>query len=262
MVRKEDVKVVILCGGMGTRLREQTEFMPKPLVKIGDMPILWHIMKTYSYYGYNNFVLCLGYKGEMIKEFFINFEWMANDITLNLKSGREFVAHHEHLPEEWNITFANTGLETLTGFRIKKIQKYIKEDFFLATYGDGVADANISGSVDFHLKKNKIATLTAIHPISRFGVIESDGDMVKGFHEKPVMEGLINGGFFVFRNEIFDHIEGDTMLEDTTPPKLSKLGQLAVYRHNGFWHCMDTYRDYEFLNKLWNSNQAKWKVWD
>lgn len=264
----EKPKVVILCGGIGTRLREQTEFMPKPLVRIGDMPILWHIMKIYSHYGYNDFILCLGYKGEMIKEYFLNYEWMSRDFTFNLSSRNKWKTHSEHALEDWNITFADTGLHTLTGGRIKKIEKYIKGDYFLATYGDGVADVDIKKLVKFHREKRKSVTLTGLHPISRYGIIKAKEDgLATSFSEKPALGDLINGGFFVFNRRIFDYLNKDIMLEEVVTAEgplatLAKEGQLAVFRHTGFWHCMDTYRDYAELNRIWDSKKVPWKVWE
>lgn len=261
MIKK--LKVVILCGGEGTRLREHTEFTPKPLVRVGDMPILWHIMKIYSHFGYNDFVLCLGYKGHMIKEFFMNYEWMTNDFTLKLKSKKELVTHYKHDLEDWTITFADTGLNTLTAGRIKKIEKYVNEDCFLATYGDGVAHIDINKLVQFHEKKNKVATLTGLHARSKYGLIKEKDNEVISLHEKPVLKDLINGGFFVFNKSIFDWIKEDRMLEEQTLPLLAKKRQLAVFKHEGFWHCMDTYKDFISLNELWSSNNtAPWAVWE
>lgn len=258
----ENQKVVILCGGRGTRINEETAFKPKPLIPIGEIPILWHIMKIYSHYGYKDFVLCLGYKGESIKEFFINFEWKINDISLNSKTGRGFTVHDDSNHDDWNITFADTGLESLTGLRLKKIEKYINTDNFLVTYGDGVADININDLVNFHREKQKIATLTSINPPSRFGIVDIDANsLITNFREKPVTHDWVNGGFFVFQKEIFDHLEGNTMFEHTTLPKLAKQNQLAAYQHKGFWQCMDTYRDFQHLNEIWNSGNVPWKIW-
>lgn len=259
----EKPKVVILCGGQGTRLREHTEFMPKPLLRIGDIPILWHIMKIYSHFGYNDFVLCLGYKGEMIKEFFINYKWMANDFTFNLKSKKEWITHYKDDTEDWTITFADTGLDTLTAGRIKKIEKYVNRDYFLATYGDGVADIDIAKLIQFHQQKNKIATLTGLHPRSKYGLIKEENNEVVSLSEKPMLKDLINGGFFVFNNDIFDLIKEDCMLEEKTFPHLAKEKQLAIFKHEGFWHCMDTYKDYTSLNEIWSTNRiAPWAVWE
>ncbi|PIN86288.1 glucose-1-phosphate cytidylyltransferase [Candidatus Woesearchaeota archaeon CG10_big_fil_rev_8_21_14_0_10_44_13] len=258
---QKNTKVVILCGGMGTRLREQTEFMPKPLVEIGGMPILWHIMKTYSHYGFKDFILCLGYKGDMLKEYFVNFEWKANDFTLNLKSKKEKIIHSNNT-DDWNITFVNTGLETNTGGRIKKIEKYIDGDMFLVTYGDGVADIDINKLMAYHNSLKPTATLSAIHPISRFGVIEVDNKgFAKSFKEKPQLDGVINGGFFVFNRKIFDYLDENCVLEQDPLMALAKENKLAVYEHKGFWYCMDTFKDMEYLNGLWKKGNVPWKVW-
>jgi glucose-1-phosphate cytidylyltransferase len=254
-------KVVILCGGMGTRLREETEFKPKPMVKIGEIPILCHIMKIYSHYGYNDFILCLGYKGEMIKEYFLNYAWMSNDFSINLKSGNRWLMNH-HDVEEWNITFADTGQETMTGGRIKMIKKYIHEDYFFATYGDGVSDVDLNKLLEFHQQKKKIGTLTGLHPWSKYGTVKVTADnVVTSFTEKPLLKDMINGGFFVFQRQIFDYIDKDCMLEKEPFERLAKERQLALYQHEGFWHCMDTYKDVQDLNALWMKGDAAWKIW-
>lgn len=257
------MKVVILCGGKGTRLREETEFRPKPLVDIGEMPILWHIMKIYSHYGFNEFVLCLGYKGEMIKDFFLNYEWMANDFTMNLKNRMEWITHFRNELEDWKITFADTEQDALTARRIKLVERYVDGDTFMLTYGDGVADLDINKLIEFHKAKGKLATITALHPVSRWGVIEEEGGIVTAFREKPKHNDLINAGFMVFNKELFKHIKEDEnkMLEDSTLPLLAKNKQLAVYKHTGFWHCMDTYRDTLMLNDIWKTGKAPWKIW-
>lgn len=256
------MQCVILCGGFGTRLKEETEYHPKPLVKIGKMPILWHIMKTYSCFGINKFILSLGYKGEFIKEFFINYKYFHNDFVLNLKTHNAKIMLDGEGIEDWDIIFADTGVETNTGGRIKRIRKYIKpgETLFLATYGDGVANVDINKLIKFHKKNNRIATLTAVHPFSKYGVIEIGDGLAKGFDQKPRLEGYINGGFFVFNRKIFDYLEDDNMLEDAFPV-LAKEKQLAVYKHDDFWHCMDTYKDYQILNKMWENKKAGWKIW-
>jgi len=258
-----NTKVVILCGGKGTRMREETEFKPKPLVEIGGMPILWHIMKIYSNYGFNDFVLCLGYKGNMIKEYFMNFEWFANDFTLHMGKGKREITTHAHSMEKWNITFADTGEDTDTGGRVKKIEKYIDEDTFLLTYGDGVADVNISNLLEFHRSKGKIATVTGTKPTSRFGVLEvDDSGIANSFAEKPATNGLINGGFGVFNREIFNYLTEDSNFEKDCLQKLAKNKEVAVYWHDGFWQCMDTYKEVEEFNKQWNLNNRPWVVWD
>lgn len=256
-----DPKVLILCGGMGTRLREETEYKPKPLVEIGGMPILWHIMKHFSQAGFDDFVLALGYKGHMIKEYFMNFEWMSNDFVLNLRSREERVTCMAHRPENWRITFADTGQATLTGGRLARARKYLDGDMFLATYGDGLSNVDLAALLAFHRQHNRIATLTGVHPSSPFGVIEAEDGLVRSFKEKPRLDGMINGGFFVFDRRMFDYIEGDEALEETPLRRLAAEGQLAVYEHHDFWACMDTFKDVERLNAMWNRGERPWKTW-
>lgn len=263
-MKKQNIKVVILCGGFGTRLKEETEFRPKPLVEIGNRPIIWHIMNLYSYYGFNNFILCLGYKGEMIKDYFLNYELMINDFTINLNSKRQIIYHDDETQQkqDWNVTLVDTGLETGTGGRVKRIEKFIYEDTFMLTYGDGVADINIGKVLEFHKKMDKIGVLSAVHPPSRFGVIEHDGQsLVRGFKEKPYLDGLINGGFFVFKREFFNYLNEGSVLEKEPLGKLTQENQLATYVHPGFWKCMDTFKDARELNHLWNNGEAPWKIW-
>ena len=258
----EKPKVVILCGGMGTRLKEETEFRPKPLVHIGNLPILWHIMKHYSHYGYKDFVLCLGYKGDMIKEYFLNYERMSNDFTINLGKDKGILVNHTKISEDWNITFAQTGDYTNTGGRIKKIEKYITEDRFLATYGDGVSDVDINNLVEFHQQKNKIGNITGVHPWSKYGTVHSDeNNIITKFKEKPILKDVINGGYFVFKKQVFDYLDEDCMLENEPFERLAKEKQLTLFKHDGFWHCMDTYKDFQDLNKVWNSGKVPWKIW-
>ena len=258
------MKVVIFCGGKGTRLKEETEYRPKPLVSVGGMPILWHIMKHYSHYGYNEFILCLGYKGDMIKKFFLDYEWMANDFTINLKNRMEWITHFRNELEDWKITLAETGEESMTARRLKLVEKYIDGDTFMLTYGDGVSNVNIKELLEFHKKTGKIVTLTGIHPPSKYGVLDVKGDVVKDFREKPVLNDLINGGFMVMNKKVFEHIkeEDNTMLVDKQLPLLSKKGEVNVFVHKGSWYCMDTYRDYLKLNEIWNSGKAPWKTWN
>ena len=257
-----DTKVVILCGGMGTRLREETEFKPKPLVEIGGRPILWHIMKTYAHYGFNQFVLCLGYKGDMIKNYFLNYELMNSDVTLEL--GNKSMEFHNSPEEEgWRITLANTGTKALTGARVKRIEKYIDEDQFMLTYGDGVSNVDVDKLFNFHLSHPKIGTVTGVRPSSRFGELLIEDNKVKQFSEKPqIEEGFINGGYFVYENQFFDYLEekDECDLERAPLEKLASDGELMVYKHDQFWHCMDTYRDTMLLNELWNIN-PEWKIW-
>ena len=256
-----NMKVVILCGGLGTRLKEETEYRPKPMVRIGSKPILWHIMKRYSRYGFKDFILCLGYKGEMIKEYFYNYEILNNDFTLELGQHNSIEIHDSHDEIGWRVTLADTGEWTLKGARLKKIEKYVGSNLFMVTYGDGVADIDINDLVEFHKKHGKIATLTGVMPPSRFGTLSVDGDNVVEFSEKPqTTEGLINGGFFVFSKKLFDYLDTDDScdLEIGVLDKLAEEGELMVYKHPGNWVCMDTVRDMEYLNGLWTSGEAFW----
>ncbi|MEK6529019.1 MAG: glucose-1-phosphate cytidylyltransferase [Nitrospirota bacterium] len=258
------MKVVILCGGLGTRLREETEFRPKPMVNIGSRPILWHIMKYYSQFGCQDFILALGYKGEMIKNYFCHYELMNNDVTIELGQPENMCIHHSHDEAGWKITLADTGEKTLKGARLKKVEKYITDKTFIMTYGDGIADVDINALLAFHKSHGKIATVTGINPASRFGELKTDGDRVVSFAEKLQNgEGLINGGFFVFNSGIFDYLSADDNCELEIGPleKVANDGQLMVYKHTGSWACMDTLRDMDYLNKLWNENKAFWKVW-
>jgi glucose-1-phosphate cytidylyltransferase len=258
-------KVVILCGGAGTRLREETDFRPKPMVNIGDRPILWHIMKYYSQYGYKEFILALGYKGEMIKNYFCHYELMNNDVTLELGKPENMCIHHSPDESGWKITLAKTGEKSLKGSRLKKIEKYIPDDTFMMTYGDGVADVDINALLAFHKAHGKIVTVTGINPLARFGELKIDGDRVVSFAEKPQNgEVLVNGGFFVFNRTIFDYLSFDDFCDLEIGPleQLAQKGHLMVYKHQGFWACMDTLRDMEYLNKLWNEGHAKWKIWE
>lgn len=260
----EKIKVVILCGGRGTRLREETEIRPKPLVEIGNRPILWHIMKIYSYYGFNDFVLCLGYKGDLIKDYFLNYEAMNNDFTINLGKRDNLTFHNAHLETDWNVTLVNTGAQTQTGARIKKIEEYIDTDTFMVTYGDGVGDVDIAKLVQFHKENKIVGSLTGVHPSSRFGELVVKGKNIAKFNEKPLIsQGYINGGFFVFGKKFFDYLTNDDncTLEHGPLEKLATDGKLSVYKHDGFWQCMDTQRELDLLNELWKQGQAPWKVW-
>ncbi len=256
------MKVVVLCGGLGTRLREETEYRPKPMVEIGGRPILWHIMKLYAHRGFSDFVLCPGYRGNTIKDYFLNYEAMNNDFTICLgqQSKIQFNAAHEE--QGFRVTLADTGLSTMTGGRVKRIQKYIDDDTFLLTYGDGVADLDISRLVEFHKSHGKLATVTAVTPSSRFGVLEMNKNSVMRFLEKPRTEGYASAGFFVFNRRVFDYLGGDDCTLELEPlERLAREGQLMAYKHEGFFFAMDTYREYEYLNQLWNKGQAPWKVW-
>jgi glucose-1-phosphate cytidylyltransferase len=257
------VKVVILCGGLGTRLREETEFRPKPMVEVGGRPILWHIMKTYAHYGFRDFVLCLGYRGATIKEYFLNYEAMNNDFSICLGEKSRIHYHGQHGEQNFSVTLADTGLECMTGGRVRKIQKYIDGDRFLLTYGDGVSDVDLGRLVEFHKSHGKLATVTTVSPISRFGMLElTDESRVRRFTEKPKSEGWMSAGYFVLQREAFDYLDGDECVFEREPlERLAAEGQLMAYRHDGFFYAMDTYREYQHLNALWNSHAAPWKVW-
>ena len=260
------MKVVILCGGKGTRLREETEYRPKPMVPIGGRPILWHIMKTYAHYGHKDFVLCLGYKGDMIKDYFRNYLWNTCDITLKLGRQTEVTCHHGHDEEDWNVTLADTGEDSMTAYRVKAIQRYIPDgDPFLLTYGDGLATIDINASIASHRAAGKVCTLTAVHPAGRFGAlrIEEDGS-IHSFAEKPQFEEtLANGGYMICEHRMFDYLPADPhmMLEREPMDELVRDKQLHAYRHKGFWQPMDTYQESQYLNRLWDQGTAPWKVW-
>lgn len=260
------MQTIILCGGLGTRLREETEFKPKPMVHIGDRPILWHIMKIYAHYGYKQFILPLGYKGDKIKEFFIHYEAMNNDITIEMGRSQSVCMHNCHSEAGWKVTLSNTGEHTLKGGRVKRVEKYIQGETFMLTYGDGVADVNIKQLVDFHNSHGKMITVTGVNPIARFGELLIEGNRVLTFQEKPQVsktESLISGGFFVFNRKIFDYLSEDKNcdLEYGAIEELATQGELMVYKHHGFWFCMDTLRDTEKLNAMWEKGNAPWKVW-
>lgn len=258
------MKVIILCGGLGTRLREETEFRPKPMVNIGNRPILWHIMKIYAHYGHKDFILNLGYKGEMIKEYFYHYELMNNDVTLELGHPEKLCIHQSHEENGWRVTLADTGEKALKGARLKKVEKYITDDEFMMTYGDGVADIDINALLSFHRNHGKLVTVTGVHLDSRFGELKTNGDCVENFNEKPDdRSGLISGGFFVFNKSIFDYLStnDDCDLEIGPLEKIAREKQLMVYKHTGDWACMDTLRDMDYLNMLWNENKAFWKIW-
>lgn len=255
------MKAVILAGGLGTRFAEETDFRPKPMIEIGGMPILWHIMKIYASHGINDFVICLGYKGYMIKEFFHNYYLHTSDVTISTKTNSMKV--HQTRSEDWNISLINTGELAMTGARIKKIKDYVGDDFCL-TYGDGVSDVNIAQSIEFHKKHGKIATLTSVAPPSRFGILDIKNNVVESFKEKPKnTEDLINGGFFVLKNKVFDYIgDGDDVVFERKPLEaLAESGNLMSYRHNGFWQAMDMLRDKKYLEELWIADKAAWKTW-
>jgi glucose-1-phosphate cytidylyltransferase len=257
------MKVVILCGGKGTRLREETEFRPKPMVNIGDRPVLWHIMKIYAHYGFKEFVICLGYKGDIIKDYFLNYEMMNNDFTIDLGSKKDIQIHSDHEENDWQITLADTGEESQTGARVKRIEKYINDNIFMLTYGDGVSQINIKDLLNFHKSHEKIGTMTGVHPPSRFGEFSTEKNKITRFNEKPQSsEGMINGGFFVFNRDFFNYLDEDEncVLEKEPLKNLAEDGELMLYQNSAFWQCVDTYRELEILNKLWKEDKP-WKVW-
>lgn len=257
------MKVVILAGGFGTRISEESHLKPKPMIEIGGRPILWHIMKTYSHYGFNDFIVCLGYKAYCIKEYFAHYFLHEADVTFDFRtSNQQFV--HNHYAEPWKVTLVNTGINTMTGGRVKRIQKYIGNEAFMLTYGDGVSNVDIRGLVDYHMAHGKLATVTSVQPSGRFGALDiAQENIVKGFQEKPQGDGnWINGGFFVLQPEVFDYIEDDSTIFERTPmEKLASNNELVAYKHYGFWQPMDTMRDKDYLEGLWKKTKAPWKLW-
>jgi len=265
------VKVVILAGGLGTRLSEETASRPKPMVEIGERPILWHIMKSYSHYGFNDFVVCLGYKGYVIKEYFSNYFLHMSDVTFDMSDNSMKV--HQNAAEPWRVTLVDTGAETQTGGRIRRVGEYVRDDTFMLTYGDGVADVDIAKLLEFHRAHGKLATITAVQPLGRFGALQIDEDQVSGavsapavraFQEKPVGDGAwVNGGFFVLEPGVLDRLGEDDMPFESAPLEgLAADGELRAYRHRGFWQPMDALRDVRTLEALWASGEAPWAVWD
>lgn len=257
------MKVVILCGGLGTRLREETEYRPKPMVPIGGRPILWHIMKYYAHFGHKEFILCLGYKGEVIKDYFRNYHWNTSDVTLRLGRSPKIVYHTQHDEEDWTVTLVDTGQETQTGGRLRRALPFIDADTFLLTYGDGLTNSNLQQSIEFHKAHGAIASVTAVKPTGRFGELAIDGQTIVAFREKPDQErAFVSGGYFVLNKGIGGYLDSDACVLERGPmEKLAREGQLKAYCHLGFWQCMDTYREQELLNKLWQTGQAPWKVW-
>lgn len=259
------MKVVILAGGYGTRISEESQYRPKPMLEIGGMPVLWHIMKGYSYYGFHEFIICAGYKQHMVKEWFANYFMRTSDITFDFTSGRNDMTIHNAHCEPWKVTVVDTGLNTMTGGRVKRIQPYVGNEPFMLTYGDGVCDVDIGKLVAFHRSHGKLATLTAVKLAQQKGVLDISGDnAVKSFREKNISDGAsINAGFMVLEPQVFDYLRDDaTILERDPLERLAEEGQLMSYRHTGFWQCMDNKREYELLEKLWASGEAPWKVWD
>jgi len=257
------MKIVILCGGKGTRMREETEFKPKPLVEIGGRPVLWHIMKMFAHHGFHDFCLCLGYKGEMIKRYFLDYEAMNADCTVSLGQNHAIRYHSSHGEQGFSVTMADTGLDAWTGARVKRVEPYIDGDTFMVTYGDGLSDVNIQDLLSFHISHGKLATVTAYSPMSRYGVMDIQANnQVSHFAEKPQVEGWVSAGFFVFQKEFLKYLSPDPMciLEREPLKRLAREGQLMAYKHDGFFYAMDTYRDYLHLNQLWDEGKAPWAV--
>ena len=256
------MKVGILAGGFGSRLAEETEIKPKPMVEIGGRPVLWHIMMYYSHFGFDEFVIALGYKGEVIKKYLADYCALSTNLTVRLKTGE--VAPHGGYRPDWTVDLIDTGLHTLTGGRIKRLAPYLGDGTFMMTWGDGVADVDLRALLEFHRSHGRLATVTAVHPPARYGHIELDGDSVTVFSDKPqAKEGWINGAFFVLEPGVFDYIDGDdVMWEDEPMERLARDGQLMAYRHTAFWQCMDTLREKYLLERMWQSGEAPWKVWD
>lgn len=258
------IKVVILCGGVGTRLREETETRPKPMVEIGGKPILWHVMKTFAHYGHQEFILCLGYKEKAIKDYFLGYELLNNDFTVELGTGKVQV-HNQHKERGWRVTLVDTGPDTMTGARVKKVEQFVDGDRFMLTYADGLTDLNINDLLKFHEAGNKIGTVTGVLHPSPYGELATKGDGVTSFREKPKSaDSFINGGYFVFRREFFNYLTEDKgcVLEREPMERLVEDGELTMYAHKGFWRCMDTYRDMLDLNEQWDSGRPGWKVWE
>ncbi len=258
------MKVVILCGGLGTRLREETEFRPKPMVEIGGRPILWHIMKIYAHHGFSEFVLCLGYRGNVIKEYFLNYAAMNNDFTICLGREPDIRYHSKFEEHDFQVTLVDTGANTMTGGRVRRVRPFVGDSTFMVAYGDTLADVNAQDLLTFHRAHGKLATVTTVRPMSRFGVVGFDPEAkVNLFTEKPRTGEWISAGYFVFEPGVFDYLDGGDacIMEHEPMERLAKAGQLMAYRHEGYFQAMDTYREHESLNKIWSSGQAPWKIW-
>lgn len=262
MGESEAMKVVILAGGLGTRIGEETSARPKPMVEIGGKPILWHIMKIYSAYGMNEFIICLGYKGYMVKEYFANYFMHMSDLTFDLSQNKMEI--HQNTAEPWRVTLVDTGENTMTGGRLKRVQSYLGKEDFCFTYGDGVGDVKIPEVIHFHNSQKTLATVTAVQPPGRFGTLNLDRERVISFQEKPRGDGgWINGGFFILSPKVVDYIEGDQTIWEREPmEKLAREGQMSAYLHKGFWHPMDTLPHKYYLEQLWQSGRAPWKIWE
>lgn len=258
------MKTVILAGGFGTRISEESQFKPKPMVELGGMPILWHVMKLYSHYGFNDFIICAGYKQHVIKEYFADYFLHTSDVTFDFSNGKQDVIVHRHSAEPWKVTVVDTGLNTLTGGRVKRIKEYLGGERFFLTYGDGVSDVNIAKLLEFHKAHGKLVTLTSVNPGQRYGSLDMDETgCIREFREKSMADGsLINGGFMVCEPGMIDYIDGDSqMLEREPLERMAKAGQLMAYRHSGFWQPMDTLREKQMLEQMWSEGRAPWKVW-
>jgi glucose-1-phosphate cytidylyltransferase len=257
------MKVVILCGGLGTRLREETEYRPKPMVDVGGRPILWHILKIYAQHGFRDFVLCLGYKGNLIKEYFLNYEAMNSDFTISLGRRGGVAFHGEHDEQDFRVTLVDTGPNTMTGGRLRRVARHLPDDLFLMTYGDGLADVDIDNLVRFHINHGRLATITTVRPVSRYGIVHLEDDTkITNFAEKPQIEGWANAGYCVFNRKVLELLSGDDCVLERGPlEQLANAGQLMAYKHDGFFFAMDTYRDYQVLNELWTTDNAPWKTW-
>ena len=257
------MKAVILAGGLGTRMREETEYRPKPMVDVGGRPVIWHIMKSLAHHGIVDFIVCAGYRGDVIRDYFINYESRTNDFTVHL-GDRDSVEYHGRHPEsDWTITVAETGADTMTGGRVKKVEPYVGGERCLVTYGDGLADVDIGRLIAFHERHGRLATVTTVRPLSRFGVMDLAADgSVEQFREKPLTEDYVNAGFFVFEPEVFEYLDATCVLEQEPLEALARDNQLMAYKHDGFWQPMDTFREYTMLNQMWSDNQAPWKVWE
>jgi glucose-1-phosphate cytidylyltransferase len=257
------VKVMLLAGGLGTRLREETEYRPKPMVEVGGKPVLWHIMKNFAAHGLGEFVICAGYRGDVIKDYFLNYEARNNDFTVTLGEQSLVEYHDRHLEGSWKVTVVDTGAETMTGGRVKRAGKHAGNQRFMVTYGDGLADVDMKKLLAFHESHGKLATVTTVRPLSRFGVMDlADDGSVQQFREKPLTDDFVNAGFFVFEPEVLNYLDENCVLEQAPLEALARDGQLSAYKHEGFWQPMDTYREFTMLNDMWASGNAPWKVWN
>lgn len=255
------MKALLLAGGLGTRMREETEYRPKPMVEIGGRPVIWHIMKVFAAAGIADFVVATGYKSEIVKDYFLNYEGRNNDFTVTLGADRGITYHGAH-DDSWRVTVAYTGESTMTGGRVFRASRYVQDERFLCTYGDGLADINIADLIAYHKAHRRLATVTTVQPSSRFGVMDIDSQgLVTRFREKPTVEGWINVGYFVFEPQVLDYLDADCVLEEAPLAKLAEDGQLVAYRHRGFWQPMDTYREWQALNAAWDRGEAPWRVW-